>query len=100
LAQAALPDVAQGGNTVMVSEIRRLLPKIARLEPANIKQERGITGKQPEPGATMPRCPRQTPRQTEEALMWLSLFAIVLVMSLGFGLGSMLADMFERDSSY
>jgi len=29
--------------------------------------------------------------------MWLSLFGIVLVMSLGFGLGSLLADRFERD---
>ena len=33
-------------------------------------------------------------------LMWLALFGIVLVMSLGFGLGSVLADVFERDSSY
>lgn len=32
--------------------------------------------------------------------MWLALFGIVLVMSLGFGLGSVLADTFERDSSY
>jgi hypothetical protein len=37
---------------------------------------------------------------TEEALMWLSLFGIVLVMSLGFGLGSVLADLYEQDSLY
>lgn len=29
--------------------------------------------------------------------MWLALFGIVLVMSLGFGVGSVLADMFERN---
>jgi hypothetical protein len=32
--------------------------------------------------------------------MWISLFGIVLVMSLGFGLGSVLADLYERDSLY
>jgi len=32
--------------------------------------------------------------------MWLALFGIVLVMSLGFGLGSVLADLLERDSIY
>jgi len=29
--------------------------------------------------------------------MWLTLFVIVLVMSVGFGLGSVLADLFERN---
>ena len=32
--------------------------------------------------------------------MWLALFGIVIVMSLGFGIGSVLADMRERDSIY
>jgi hypothetical protein len=32
-----------------------------------------------------------------EARMWLTLFGIVLVMSVGFGLGSVLADLFERN---
>jgi hypothetical protein len=30
--------------------------------------------------------------------MWLTLFGVVLVISLGFGLGSVLADLFERDA--
>lgn len=30
--------------------------------------------------------------------MWLTLFGVVPVMSLGFGLGSVLADRFERDA--
>ena len=37
---------------------------------------------------------------TEELGMWLALFGIVIVMSLGFGIGSVLADMMERDSIY
>ncbi len=32
--------------------------------------------------------------------MWLALFGIVIVMSLGFGIGSVLADLNERDSFY
>ena len=32
--------------------------------------------------------------------MWLALFGVVLVMSLGFGIGSVLADLLERDSIY
>jgi len=38
--------------------------------------------------------------ETEEAKMWLALFGWNLVMSVGFGLGSVLADLFERDSIY
>ena len=30
--------------------------------------------------------------------MWLTLFGVVLVLSFGFGLGSMLADLFESDA--
>jgi hypothetical protein len=30
--------------------------------------------------------------------MWLSLFGVVLLMSLGFGVGSVLADLFERET--
>jgi hypothetical protein len=29
--------------------------------------------------------------------MWLAFFGVVVVMSLGFGLGSVLADLFERE---
>jgi hypothetical protein len=29
--------------------------------------------------------------------MWLALFGVVFVLSLGFGVGSVLADMFERN---
>jgi hypothetical protein len=32
--------------------------------------------------------------------MWLALFGIVIVMSLGFGIGSVLADGMERDSLF
>jgi hypothetical protein len=32
-----------------------------------------------------------------EAAMWLVVFGIVLVTSLGFGVGSVLADIFERN---
>ena len=73
------------------------MTKTACLESAFVKEERGITRKYPEPDAGLPRLPARCPWQTEEARMWLSLFGIVLVLSLGFGLGSMLADKFERD---
>jgi len=36
-------------------------------------------------------------RQPQEARMWPTLFAIILVMSLGFGLGSLLANAYERN---
>ena len=32
--------------------------------------------------------------------MWLALFGIVIVMSLGFGIGSVLADVMELDSLF
>ena len=35
---------------------------------------------------------------TEEARMWLSLFGIVMLMSVGFGAGSLLASLFERNA--
>ncbi|HEY6027166.1 MAG TPA: hypothetical protein VIV09_09745 [Pseudolabrys sp.] len=35
---------------------------------------------------------------TEEAHMWLSLFGIVMLMSVGFGAGSLLASLFERNA--
>jgi hypothetical protein len=31
--------------------------------------------------------------------MWLSLFGVAFLMSLGFGVGSVLADLFERETS-
>jgi hypothetical protein len=51
-------------------------------------------GQNPEPN-TRPRVAARF--QTMGARMWLMLFGVAVVTFLGFGLGSVLADLFERD---